>query len=222
MAVTHPETRAQAPSGSTPAARKGVVRRVVDFVMGVALAAGAVYAQTFSMSFEQRNSFLTTKGAIGQAVVTDRFSVKVTSVTAAHAVDTKDFSGRVTKVDSSNVFLLVNVSATTPRDPMRLSATTPPILRTADDRRYKPTDKVDESLTLFHKWLQPGWWSAGVLVFEVPKDALPGANLIFIPPNEVIVDNFAPEAQIDLGLTDAAAAKLISQAEDYHSLVNGS
>jgi hypothetical protein len=221
MAVTHLEARTEAPSASTPPARKGALRRVAGFVTGLALAAGAVYAQTFALPFEQQNSFLTTKGEIGQAVATNRFSVKVTSLATAHAVDTKDFSGKVSRVQSSHVFLLVNVSATTPREPMQLSKFSPPVLVTADDRRYQPTDKVDGSLTLFNKWLQPGWWSSGVLVFEVPKDALPGATLIFIPPNKAIVDNFAPEAQIDLRLSDAAAARLISQAEDFHSLVDG-
>lgn len=216
---------AEAPERTVPETRpkKGVARRLAGVIVGLALAAAAVYAQTFAMSTEQHSSFLTTNGKLGEPVNTNRYSVKVASVAAARAVDTKDPSGKVARVQTSHVFLLVTVSATTPHEPMRLSKLGPPVLRTADDRRYRPTDKVDESLTLFNKWFQPGWWSTGVLVFEVPKDALPGSKLIFIPPvAALVVDNFAPEAEIDLGLTDEAAKRLISQAEDFHSLVNGS
>lgn len=57
----------------------------------------------------------------------------------------------------------------------------------------------------------------------MPEDAVPGAHLVFIPPVSPLVrDNYAPEAQIDLGLSGAAAGRLISQAEDYHSLVSAS
>ena len=224
MAVAQTESRAtHRASRARPPRRRGVGQRIVSGVLGIALAAAAVYAQqNLAMSFEQRVSFLTYKGRIGETVETKRFTVKVTSVSAARAVDTKDFSNEVTKVETSNLFLLVDVSATSARDPMRLSKLTPPILLTEDGRRYSPTDKVDESLTLFNRWIQPGFWSSGVLVFEVPKDAVPGARLVFIPPNGMIVDTFAPEAEVDLGLTSAAASRLISQAEEYHSLVSKS
>ncbi|MEZ0073028.1 hypothetical protein [Planotetraspora sp. GP83] len=220
-AVTHPETRTAQRASKKPPAKKNMTRRALGVVIGISLAAAAVYAQTFAMSFEQRNSFLTTRGEPGQVVETNRFTVKVTSVSAAKAVDTKNFSGNVTKVGTSNLFLLVNVSATTPREPMQLSKLGPPVLLTADGQHYQPTDKVDESLTLFNKWFQPGFWSSGVLVFEVPGEALPGARLVFIPPvSAIVVDNFAPEAEIDLGLSDDTATRLVSQAEEYHSLVN--
>ncbi|MCC5579682.1 DUF4352 domain-containing protein [Microtetraspora sp. AC03309] len=198
----------------------GAVRRVVGIVVGLALAAAAVYAQTFTLPFEQRGSALTTKGSAGELVETNRFSVKVTSVTAAHAVDTKDL-GKVVKVETSNLFLLVNVIATTPKEPMQLGTLQPPVLLTADGRRYKPTDKVDESLTMFNKIVQPGLWSSGVLVFEVPEEALPGISLVFSPPpGAIVVDSFAPEAEIDLGLSGAALTRLTSQAEELHSLVD--
>jgi hypothetical protein len=223
MAVTHPETREARPAAQSPPARRSVAGRVAGVVIGLALAAAAVFAQTHAMSFEQRNSFLTTKGRLGEAVETSRFTVKVTSVSAARAVDTKDFTGKVIKVETSNLFLLVKLSVTTPREPMRLSRLGPPVLLTEDGRRYDPTDKVDEGLTVFNKRFQPGFWSSGALVFEVPKEAVPGARLVFIPPvAAIVVDNFAPEAEIDLGLSSDAAARLVSQAEDYHSLVNRS
>ncbi|WP_432929488.1 DUF4352 domain-containing protein [Microbispora sp. CA-135349] len=222
MAVTQAESRTARRAAREKRPRRGVGRRIAAGAAGIVLAAAAVYVQqNFSMSFEQRTSYLTYKGRIGETVETKRFSVKVLSVAAAHAVDTTDYSNKVTKVATGNLFLLVDVSATSTREPMRLSESSPPLLLTADGRRYSPTDKVNTALTLFNKYIQPGFWSSGLLVFEVPKDAVPGAGLVFIPPNNAFVhDAYAPEAQIDLGLSGTAADRLISQAEDYHSLVS--
>ncbi|MEW9528796.1 DUF4352 domain-containing protein [Microbispora sp. NPDC049125] len=221
MAVTHPQASVTTPATrQRPPARRGALRRIAAGVAGLGLAAAAVYAQTFAPSFEELGAFLTYKGGIGRPVETGRFTVKVTSVGAARAVDTTDFSNKVSKVGTSNVFLLVNMVATTPREPMQLAALTPPVLMSGDGRRYKPTDKVAESLTMFNKWIQPGLWSSGVLVFEVPKDAVRGARFVFRPPTGAIpVDSFAPEVEIDLGLSGAAGDRLVSQAEAFHSLV---
>lgn len=224
MAVTQAETRTARRAVREKPPRRGVGRRIAAGVAGIALAAAAVYVQqNYAMPFEQRVSFLTYNGRIGEIVTTKRYQVKVTSVTAARAVDTTDYSNKVTKVETSNLFLLVGVSAMSAREPMRLSTLMPPVLLTEDGRRYTPTDKVANTLTLFNKWIQPGFWSSGLLVFEVPKDAVPGANLVFIPPVSLLVhDTFAPEAQVDLGLSGAAATRLISTAEEYHSLVSKS
>ncbi|ETK33064.1 DUF4352 domain-containing protein [Microbispora sp. ATCC PTA-5024] len=223
MTVTHAGTRTEDRAEQAPRAGRGVTRRLVAGMAGLALAAAAVYAQTFTLPYEQRGSALTYQGRIGGTVETSRFSVKVTSVTSARAVDTTDLGNKTVKVGTSNLFLLVDVSATTPSEPMQLSELTPPVLLTADGRRYQPTDKVDKTLTLFNKWIQPGFWSAGLLVFEVPKDAIPGARLVFVPPDSLMVsDSFAPEAQIDLGLSGATATRLVSQPEDFHSLTGKS
>ncbi|WP_169987359.1 DUF4352 domain-containing protein [Microbispora sp. H10836] len=224
MTLTQADSRAARHSVADRPPRRGAGRRIAAGVAGIALAAAAVYVQqNHTMSFEDRLSFITYKGRIGETVEAKRFTVKVQSVTAARAVDTTDYSNKVTKVETSNIFLLVDVSATSTREPMRLSTLGPPFLLTEDGRRYRPTDKVDNSLTLFNRWIQPGFWVSGLLVFEVPKDALPGAALVFVPPNSaIVVDTFAPEAQVDLGLSDDSAARLVSQAEEYHSLVSKS
>ncbi|MFC0864591.1 DUF4352 domain-containing protein [Sphaerimonospora cavernae] len=223
MAVTQsgasPVTRQPVESCRRPS-RRGAGARVVTAIAGVVLAAAAVYAQTFILPTEQRSSRVTANGLVGEVVETHGFSIKVSSVTAANAVDTTDFSDNVTKVGTSNLFLLVDISITTTRVPMRLSPGSNVVLLTEDGRRYQTTDKVDVSLTAFNRRYQPGFWSSGVLVFEVPKDAVPGARMIVAPPSEVIVDYSAPEAEIDLGLSGDAASRLIKQAEDYHSLVS--
>ncbi|OPG11982.1 DUF4352 domain-containing protein [Microbispora sp. GKU 823] len=224
MTLTQADSRTARRAASRRPPRRGLARRFAAGVAGIALAAAAVYTQqNFAMSFEQRVSYLTYKGRIGETVETKRFTVKVLSVAAARAVDTTDYSNKVTKVATSNLFLLVDVSATSAREPFKLSRLSPPVLLTADGRRYQPTDKVNDALTLFNKYIQPGFWSSGLLVFEVPEDEVPGADLVFIPPvSPLVSDTYAPEAQIDLGLSGAAADRLISQAKDYHSLVSAS
>ncbi|GGO29248.1 hypothetical protein GCM10010116_58580 [Microbispora rosea subsp. aerata] len=224
MAVAQAESRTSRRAVRAKPPRHGVGRRIAAGVAGIALAAAAVYAQqNFAMSYEQRTSYLTYKGRIGETVETKRFTVKVLSVTAARAVDTTDYSDKVSKVATGNLFLLVDVSATSAREPFKLSRLNPPVLLTEDGRRYQPTDKVNDTLTLFNKYIQPGFWSSGLLVFEVPPNAVADASLVFIPPvSPLVSDNYAPEAQIDLGLSRAAAARLIAQAEDYHSLVSAS
>ncbi|WP_433419615.1 DUF4352 domain-containing protein [Microtetraspora malaysiensis] len=225
MAVTSSETesREATAGGQKRTRRGGMARRIAGVVAGIAVAAAAVYAHTFTLPYEQRGSALTIKGTAGELVETKLFSAKVTSVVAAHAVETKGTTGQDTEVETSNLFLVADITATTPKRPMQFGRLQPPVLLTADGRRYKATDKVDESLTLFNKVIQPGLWSRGVLVFEVPEDALPGLRLVLIPPQGgLVVDTFIPEAEIDLGLSEGAAARLVSQAERVHSLVDKS
>src|SRR5690606_21962872 len=95
MAVTQPETshpaHRSAETRRRPPGRRGLGARLAAAVVGVALAAGAVYVQTFSLPTEQRSSLITVKGRIGEVVETHRFSVKVNSITAALEVDTTDY-----------------------------------------------------------------------------------------------------------------------------------
>src|SRR5690606_41865349 len=65
-------------------------RRSSDLI-GLALAAAAVYAQTFEPSYEEQLSNLTVHGRIGEVVHTSRYSVKVNWIKAALSVDTKNF-----------------------------------------------------------------------------------------------------------------------------------
>ncbi|GAA0985232.1 hypothetical protein GCM10009555_060310 [Acrocarpospora macrocephala] len=212
------EVRPAAAVESAPA-KAPFLTRTGRFVLGVALAAAAVYAQSLAMPFEQKGSFLTRHGSVGQIVSADRFNARVSKVTAAKAVDTRDVSGKTAKVQTSHVFLVLDVSGTVDKEPLKLGSFDV-WLHSGDGRRYLATDKVDSSLTLVGRWLQAGWWISGPLVFEVPKEALAGAKLVITTPSSAFVeDTFAPEAEIDLGLSDAAAAKLAAEAQEFHSLV---
>ncbi|GAA0394171.1 hypothetical protein Acor_66380 [Acrocarpospora corrugata] len=212
--ATATRTRPRVAPAPTPP-RRGFARRAGAAVLGVALCACAVYAQALAMPYEQLGSNLTSHATLGETTATGRFSVRATSVVAAKAVDTRDYSGKVSKVQTSHVFLIVAVTATAPKEPLRFDASTT-VLVTADGKRYRATDKVDRTLTLFEKWVQPGFWSTGNLIFEVPVGAVPGASVIVASPSGgFLVDSFAPEVEIDLRLTGS----VVSGAEEYHPLV---
>lgn len=203
--------------------RNGVGRRLANLAAGLALMAAAGYAQTFVPPPEQRTAPLTFTGAVGEEVAADRFTVKVHKVVAAHSTDAEP---RVTRagtmgrrVRTDGIFLVLDVSVTATRDAFRLGSPRP-VLLTADGKRYALTDKVSETLTLMSSWVQPGFWSRGALVFEVPPAALPGARLVLsAPAGALVADTGRPEAEIDLGLSAESAADLVDRAKDYHRLV---
>ncbi|GIH29056.1 hypothetical protein Aph01nite_73660 [Acrocarpospora phusangensis] len=218
MVATEAPARTRTRPSAEPPPRRGFLRRAGAAVLGLALCACAVYAQTLAMSYDQSGSNLTSHGDLGETVQTARFSVKATSVISAKAVDTRDYRGNVRKVQTSHLFLVIEVSATSPKEPFKFNAFTT-VLVTADGKRYRTTDKVDPSLTFFNKWIQPGLWPTGKLIFEVPEEAVAGAGLVVASPGGgILVDSLAPEAEIDLGLTGATATRLTSGPEQYHSL----
>nr|WP_062337975.1 DUF4352 domain-containing protein [Herbidospora sakaeratensis] len=174
----------------------GFLRRLGALTLGLSLAAAALYAQTFALDEEQKSAYLTSSGSSGEEVVTSRFSVKVTKAAVATSVDVAD-----TTVETGNLFLVVHVSATSPAEPFRFRPHTAWLLTEAD-KKYQVTDKVAEDSTLLGKWVQAGWWIDAPLVFEVPKEALRGSELVLTSASDaLVVDNLAPDVQIDLGLT---------------------
>lgn len=174
----------------------GFLRRLGALTLGLSLAAAAVYAQTFALEPDQKSAYLTTSGASGEEVDAGRFSVKVTKTAVATSVDVADKT-----IETGNLFLVTHVSATSPAEPLQFRRFEAWLL-TEGDKKYEVTDKVADDAMLLGKWVQAGWWIDAPLVFEVPKEALPGAELVLITPNNpLVVDNLAPDVQIDLGLT---------------------
>ncbi|MER6951755.1 hypothetical protein ABT294_47840 [Nonomuraea sp. NPDC000554] len=197
-------TRRQAPRR-----RAGTI--ALNTVVGLVLAAGAVGLQTFALSGDDMDLPLTYTGAKGQDVNAGRFSVRVQKILTAKTVKTL---GRT--VPTEQIFLVVEAQATVPKEPVHLAQ---PILLAADGKRYTATDKVDKTQTLANPWVQPGWWTTGRFVFEVPPSALPGAQAVFqLPINGLYSEPLPPEAQIDLGIDDAAAKQLDSAPQDVFDM----
>ncbi|HEX4814094.1 MAG TPA: hypothetical protein VFV66_15230 [Nonomuraea sp.] len=90
-----------------------------------------------------------------------------------------------------------------------------------DGKRFDATDRVDRAVTLANTWVQPDIWVSGRFVFEVPASALAGAHVVFsLPsPTGVLLESYAPEAEIDLGLDEETARKLAASPQDVYSVV---
>jgi hypothetical protein len=209
MAVTEqrpvpPRTRRRAPRRRAGAA-------VLSALAGLALVAAAVGVQSLKLSAEQQGAPLTYTGGKGDLVDAGRFAVRVREVSTARTIKSSDGV-----VPTEQLFVVVEAEATVPREPVHLA---PPVLLTADGKKFAATDKVDKAQTLAHPWIQPGWTTSGRFVFEVPPSALAGAQAVFqLPTGGLYVEPMPPEAQIDLGIDEAAAKRLGSAPADVVDL----
>ncbi|WP_157254762.1 hypothetical protein [Nonomuraea typhae] len=210
--MTATDQRSVAPRRSRQSTRRRAGgSKVIGAIAGLALAAAAVGLQTFGLSADDMAMPLTTVGAKGEEVSAQRFSVRVDGVKSAKTIK----SGDKTAV-TDGLFLVIEVAATVPAEPIHLN---PPILLTEDGRRFDATDKVDKAKTLANPWIQPGWWSSGAFVFEVPAAVLAGAKATFIAPTSAFYgEPLLPEAEIDLGIDEAAAKQLAAAPQDVYTL----
>ncbi|WP_219462179.1 hypothetical protein [Nonomuraea rhizosphaerae] len=183
--------------------RRGVGTVVLNTVVGLALAAGAVGLQTLALSTEEKSASLTYVGVKDQVVDAGRFAVRF-----KRALSAKSVKSSLVTAQTDQVFLVIEAEATVPKTPLKLAL---PVLLAADGKKYDATDKVTKSDTLSEVWIQPGWWAKGRFVFEVPPSALAGAKAIFqLPAGGFYPEPLQPEAQVDLGIDEAAAKQLAS------------
>ncbi|MFC7645475.1 hypothetical protein ACFQX6_36295 [Streptosporangium lutulentum] len=137
------------------------------------------------------------------------------AVQAAKALETKGFSDEVKRVTTKGIFVIVQVGAMSAREPLKLGT---PVLLTDSGHGYEATDKVDASLTVTELYIQPGWWGEGITVFELPTGELPGSRIVLSPLSSALVEPSGPEIEIDLGLDEAAARRLVSTAKDVYTV----
>ncbi|GAA2365114.1 hypothetical protein GCM10010404_19400 [Nonomuraea africana] len=207
------QRRAAPPRQSRRAPRNGGGSKVLNAVVGLALAGGAIGVQTFMLSGGDLQAPLTYVGAVKEDVDAGRFSARVDSIASARAIDTGD---KTIEAGKDQVFLVVQASATVPKEPLHLL---PAELLTGDGQRFAATDRIEKTKTLANPWIQPGWWISGPFVFEVPAAALPGARAVFsIPTNMLYGEPLPPEVEVDLGLDDTEARRLFTAPEDVYQL----
>ncbi|MFJ2030604.1 hypothetical protein [Streptosporangium sp. NPDC087985] len=207
------ETAGRRPATGPP----GRLRRAGVLLSGVALAVAAVGLQTLGLDRQERTAHLTWTGRLGDEVAASRFSARVKAIRAARTIETTDPGDRVQRATTSGIFLIADVGATANREPQKFG---PPVLLAGDGRRYTATDKVDSSLTITNPYIQVGWWAESVAVFEIPAEALTGSRIVLAPRNGFAGEAFLPEVEIDLGLDEAAAQSLISNAKDVYQLAS--
>lgn len=207
------QRRSAPPRQSRRSSRKGGGSKVLNAVVGLALAGGAIGLQTLMLTSEQLDAPLTYTGAVKDEVDTGRFSARVDSISSARAIDVGD---KTIEAAKDQVFLVVQAAATVPKEPLHLQ---PAELLTDDGKRFAATDRIEKAKTLSNPWIQPGWWSSGLFVFEVPASALPGARAVFSIPTSIFYgEPYMPEVEVDLGLDDAAAQRLFTAPEDVYQL----
>jgi hypothetical protein len=203
-------TASRRPPGRRSRARRPGGSRVLGALVGLVLLGGAVGLQTRNLTPNEMDAPITTVGAKGQEVNAGRFAVRVNSVAVARAVQ-----GATGKVETEQLFLIVQTSATSATKPMHLGT---PALLTPDGVSYDATDKIEPSETLANPWIQPGFWVSGNFVFEIPASALEGARVVFKLTGSALVEPFEPEAEVDLGIDGPAAAQLKSAPSDVYIL----
>ncbi|AWS40376.1 hypothetical protein [Streptosporangium sp. 'caverna'] len=208
-------SRSESATPQRAPAPPGRWRRAGTVLAGVALAAAAVSLQAFGSAAADHDTPLTWTGGVGDEVVASRFSARVKTVRAAKALESKSFSDEKTRATTKGIFIIVEMGATSARKPLQLGT---PVLLTESGHRYEATDKVDSSLTITELYIQPGWWGEGVTVFDLPPDELPGSRIVLAPSASFLVEPNGPEIEIDLGLDEAAAKRLVSTAKDVYTM----
>jgi hypothetical protein len=197
------------------------MRRVAGALIGLALAAAAIWVKAHTPDdYDHRYAPLAAGGHVGSPVRSGGFEVKVERVGAARSV--RSGQGEVVRPDG--VFVIVTASARSLRKPLSLSTA---MLRTRDGREFRESVKgvtTPVGGTLDGANLGPGVWHRGVLVFEIPPSQLAGSTLLLSdrPANEnETPQDFPPfgfeltaQADIALGLDDAQARRLVTEAPD--------
>ncbi|MFI7134926.1 hypothetical protein ACIBQ1_55330 [Nonomuraea sp. NPDC050153] len=188
---------------------QGIGARLLSVIVGLVLLGGAVWLQTLHMTEGEISDPLTYTGAKGEIVDARRFSLRLDSIVAA-----KSIQSSMTTIGTDGVFLIVNVSARSSLKPYHLAQ---PVLLTADGKRFDATDRVNNDLTMAMSWMQPDIWRSGRFFFEVPPSALPGAHVEFGLNEGFVVEPYQPEVEVDLGLDDEGARKLVASPQDVYS-----
>ncbi|WP_440099853.1 hypothetical protein [Streptosporangium sp. H16] len=217
----HPRPGSRSRSGA-PARRRTTAppsrwRAAGAVLAGIALAASAVGLQAFGSGIADHDAPLTSTGDINEEVTGSRISARVKAVHAAKAIAAKNAGGEQKRVTAKGIFIIVEVGATATWEPQQLG---PPRLLTGGGHRYVASDRVDQMSTITHPYIQPGWWTEGVTVFEIPPGELPDSRILLAPSSGFIVEPNGPEIEIDLGLDEAAARRLTSTAKDVYELAS--
>lgn len=166
------------------------------------LASAATLAMLLAMresmpNYNARMAPIVERGAPGEYVHGRRFAARVTAVETARMLrfarsGTPD---SVEQRDSSGVWLIVQASAMAVQEPTLIGSAA---ILTRDGRRYEQSGRLyNAPPTLAARELQAGVASAGVLIFELPVDALAGARLALAANR---IDPLDSELQIDLAL----------------------
>lgn len=126
---------------------------------------------------------------VGQSAGTDQFDVRVTGVRLTREL----INSYDQPVRTRAAFVVVSLTA---RTPTHSAQYTDLQLDTADSHSYLPRGDFSGSGP---KATEPGFRTAGTLIFELPPDRVPGSKLI-IGPDGQSFSFYVIKVRVDLGL----------------------
>jgi hypothetical protein len=178
-------------------------REVVSALVATALCGAAMWLWQLHPHLEANmQEPLQTHGRIGQVVKNDVFSVRVDRFDVTTSL-TKRFATTAQRTDG--VFLIVHLRARAERKPYTMGHAR---LVTPDGLEYKEGGRTGITADASETY-QPMLWSAGSLLFELPKDRLAGARMVVGVSDPL--NQLSAESVIDLGIDKAKAAQLATR-----------
>lgn len=171
-------------------------------LLGIVAASALLLAMRESMpNYNARMAPIVERGTLGEYVHGRRFAARVEAVQAARVLRfarSASAPESLEQRDSGGVWLIVRASAMATQEPTLIGSAA---ILTRDGRRYEQSGRLyNAPPTLAVRELQAGIASTGVLIFELPADALVGARLVLAANR---IDPLDSELQIDLALATA-------------------
>jgi hypothetical protein len=155
-----------------------------------------------------------TGGDVGAFVRGRTVAARVDRVMLARTVRLHRFDGART-FDTSGVWLVVRATATSVEGPATMADA---VVETAGGVRYQQTERLAGATDLLSsKTLQPEVPTEGELVFELPRDALTGAELL-LAERRFGLGMLDSRLRIPLGLDAARVARQLAALPDRHDL----
>lgn len=170
---------------------------------GLLLAAALLLAmRETTPNYDARTGPIIERGKPGEFVRGRRFAARVDAVVTASHLRFTRAGDAVEQRDSSGTWLIVQASAMAAREPSLIGSAA---ILTRDGRRYDSSGRLYAAPPqLTTRELQPGVASQGLLIFELPADAVAGASLVLAATR---LDRLDSELQIALGLDTAPAPR---------------
>lgn len=152
------------------------MRRIAFGLAGLFAAAALLWLMRWTTpGYAELTGPLPVYGAQGARVAGRTLAARAVSVRLADTISMDRFGKKVV-MDTSGVFAAVAVEAEAVGRSGSIAAAT---LVGASGRRYRHTTRVASGAAtlLMSRTLQPGLPQAGLLIFELPADEVPGAEL---------------------------------------------
>ncbi|MEU8345948.1 hypothetical protein SAMN05443665_102175 [Actinomadura meyerae] len=153
-----------------------------------------------------------TGGKAGEKVETRDFTVRVDGVDAARSLEQGVSLGGAPPVGTDGVYLIVRLSATAAREPLQLRTAE---LETPGGYTFRQ-DPRSSAVSAGQPTYEPMIWSSAKLVFELPKERVAGAHLVVGTGG--LLPQLSSAADIDLGLSEEKAARLVGAATDRYQV----